>query len=322
MPPVRTPFLILVLAAVGCTPTPPPELTIIARPTEINDTGEVTTLSVTATDGNGAVGKGQVRISSTAGTLKEGGSFDLDAYGVVRTPYSCKLADDPQCREQVRLIASWTTDGQTATTDTHVTIIPPPPAPWEDKVSWDPGARITSCSGAGAPAAAPCTGGMCAHGFTCINDQCVLNGGGGGLQYTLRFNPSVDVDLHVVEPSSATDAGVCEVFWGAPSNSNRPTMCGALSSLDLDSNAACNLDNVNIENVIFPNNQVRPPPGVYVARVDLWSACTLSTPINWELQVRAGRISRYYCGTFDPMQEDRGGPMAGLTVSTIVIPAP
>jgi hypothetical protein len=108
---------------------------------------------------------------------------------------------------------------------------------------------------------------MCPHGFGCLNGVCLLNGAGGGLQYTLRFGQSVDLDLHLVEPRVA--GGVCEVFWadrGGPSST-----CGARSSLDLDSNADCNIDNINIENIILPRG--KPVPGTYIARVDLFRSC-------------------------------------------------
>ena len=134
----------------------------------------------------------------------------------------------------------------------------------------------------------------------------------------MRLGQWVDLDLHVVEP--VADGGVCEVFWLERNNPTNPSTCGALSSLDLDSNAGCSLDNVNIENIIFRSGVARPPRGTYVARVDLFSACTATTPIKWELQVRAGGISRFYCGQFDPMNANRGGAMSGRTVSTITIP--
>jgi hypothetical protein len=152
-----------------------------------------------------------------------------------------------------------------------------------------------------------------------VDGVCLLNGRGGGLQYTLRFGQSVDLDLHVDEPLAA--GGVCEVYWADPNRTGRPTTCGATASLDLDSNAGCQLDNVNIENVIFPNtNNARPRSGTYVARVDLYAACMSTTPITWELEVRAGGTSRFYCGTVMPSEADHGMARSGKLISTIVIP--
>ena len=115
--------------------------------------------------------------------------------------------------------------------------------------------------------------------------------------------------------------GVCEVYWRDPNRAGRLSTCGASASLDLDSNADCNIDGVDIENVIFPNtNNARPRSGTYVARVDLYAACMETQPIDWELEVRAGGTSRFYCGTFMPSDADQGGARSGVVVSTIVIP--
>lgn len=313
------PALLLLLVGLSCQPAVvgEPLLEISARPPEINDQGEETTIRVVATDGQGKVGKGQVTLTSEAGSLKDGPSFDLDAYGVVTAKFSCAASDDPYCKDVVNVTAKWVTDGQRASASTRVTILPPPLPPWENDVVWDANASVVSCSGVGPPNAVPCVDNMCAHGFTCIDGACLLNGFSGGLQYTLRFGQSVDLDLHVVEPVAN---GVCEVYWQQKNKPGNLSQCGAVSSLDLDSNAGCALDRVNIENIIFPNTTPRPAPGTYIARVDLYAACMATTPIKWELQVRVGRISRYYCGQFDPSDADSGGQMSGLTISTITIP--
>ena len=250
--------LAAVLMATACSaPAGSPELTITAKPTEVADTGEETAIQVVATDALGKIGKGQVTITSEAGSLRAGAQFDIDAYGMVRTPFTCAIKDDPYCKDVIGVTAVWIVDGKRADATVKVRIIPPPPRPWETDVVWDANASSTSCSGVTPAGAEPCTNNMCAHGFTCVDGLCLLNGGAGGLQYTLRFGQSVDLDLHVVEPSM--DAGICEVYWGQKNQTGAISPCGALSSLDLDSNAACTLDNVNIENVIFPTSSPRPP---------------------------------------------------------------
>ncbi len=315
----RITALFLVATLSTCQPQAgTPEMFISAKPSEINSQGEEAALLLTATDGFGKIGKGQVKLTSTAGPLKDGVLFDIDPYGLVKTPFTCEVATDPGCVDQVTITAEWRTEGKLILARTNVHVLPPPPPPWELGVTWDSNARTTSCSGAGQPNTVPCTNNMCAHGFSCINGQCELNGGGGGLQYTLRFGQSVDLDLHVVEPQHAD--GLCDIYWDDPNAAMRPSRCGTTGSLDLDSNAGCNLDNVNIEHVIFPANPPRPAPGTYIARVDLWAACMASTPISWELEVRAGATHRYYCGVFNIADQDRGGSMSGLTVSTIVVP--
>ena len=290
-------------------------LAVTAKPPDINDRGEETVIKVVATDGFGKVGKGKVTLKSDSGSLSDGQTFDLDAYGGVTTPFHCDIREDMYCRDVVTVSAKWINEtGERVSADVRITITPPPPPPWETDVIWDSAASNISCSGIAPPAAQPCTD-MCPHGFSCVGGFCVLNGGSGGLQYTLRFAKSVDLDLHVIEP--VPDGGACETYWADPS----PIACGANGSLDLDSNPSCQLDNVNIENVIFARGGPgKPRSGTYIARVDLYASCMASAPIGWELQVRAGATSKFYCGRFDPSDEDSGGADAGITVSTIIVP--
>jgi hypothetical protein len=225
------------------------------------------------------------------------------------------------------ITASWAspTDKKTATAVLHINVLPPPPPPWESSVTWDPGASTTSCNGQHmAPPPVPCTNGMCRHGFSCVNDVCQLNGGGGGLQYTLRFlGEGVDMDLHVVEPDGKDPVTMmrtdCEIFYGNR-NTGGSGSCGGVGSLDLDSNPSCALDNVDVENIIFPAVAAKPASGTYVARVDLYASCSVMVPITYELEVRAGAAHRYYCGTFMPGDADQGGHGSGRTVSTLIIP--
>jgi hypothetical protein len=313
--------LILLFLQSSCTmmPAGEPELLISGRPTEINDFGEVTTLSITATDGLGKVGKGQVTVTGAIGEFENGVTLDLDEFGKAMTRFSCKVLENPACKGTQTFKAEWKVDGKTATATARIRVYPPPLPPWELGIEWDSAARTASCRNDMQTPMTPCVNGMCPRGFSCFAGNCVLNGGGGSLQYTLRFGQSVDLDLHLVEPMMA-DGGVCEVFYAATNRSNNPSTCGAVSSLDLDSNAGCNIDNVNIENIIVPVTRLRPVPGVYIARVDLFESCGASMPITWELEVRAGAAKRFYCGQFSPSQADRGGAMSGITVSRIVIP--
>lgn len=312
----RAAWIILLVAGLACGPKPGEStLAITAKPADINDRGEETVIKVVATDGFGKIGKGKITLTSDSGSLKDGKTFDLDAYGLVTTAFSCNIADDMYCKGVVGVSAKWIDEeGQRVNADVRVTVTPPPPPPWENDVIWDVGASSVSCSGRPAPTAQSCTD-MCPHGFTCVGGQCLLNGGSGGLQYTLRFGQSVDLDLHVLEP--VPDGGVCETYWA----DRTPTACGGNGALDLDSNPGCSIDNVNIENVIFTRGGPgKPRPGVYTARVDLYASCMATTPIGWELQVRAGATSKFYCGQFDPASADSGGRDAGITVSTIIIP--
>lgn len=134
----------------------------------------------------------------------------------------------------------------------------------------------------------------CGDGFTCQGGTCVLNGGSGPVQITLRWNTSEDLDLHVDEPRP--NGGTCEIYYG---NSNRPTgtsSCGAVGSLDLDSNPGCSYDGVEIENVIYPPGTA--PSGHYFVRVDHYANCSPLTQVPFELEVRYLGYTVGICAVF------------------------
>lgn len=155
----------------------------------------------------------------------------------------------------------------------------------------------------------------CGRGFHCVAGRCILNGGTGPVQVTLRWNLGEDVDLHVVEPAPG---GPCDVYYGNTTGAQ----CGAVGSLDLDSNPACNLDNVDIENVIYVDGGV--PSGTYTVRVDHYANCSPATVyVPFEVEVRNNGVISGYCGAFTsggPGWNDHGGSGSGLTVMTFVVP--
>jgi len=145
----------------------------------------------------------------------------------------------------------------------------------------------------------------CDHGFHCQGSRCVLNGGNGDVQVTLRWNQPRDMDLHVIEP------GGCEVYYG-----NRT----CVGSLDLDSNAGCGIDNVDIENVIYDPTNGPPPPGTYTVRAADWSDCSQSGPIPYQVIIRHGGVTDTYCGSFPANSGAGGGAGTGQTVATFTYP--
>ncbi len=164
----------------------------------------------------------------------------------------------------------------------------------------------------------PCSPQMCPQGFHCVLHPCVLNSGGGMVQVTLRFSDPADLDLHVVEPEA--DGGTCEIWWGDTNRTSAgapPSSCGAVGSLDLDSNAGCAIDNIDTENVIYFST---PPSGLYTVRVDLYDNCSVSTPIGYQLQVLSPALNAAYCKTFMPTDADHGGLGSGVTVTTFTVP--
>jgi len=144
----------------------------------------------------------------------------------------------------------------------------------------------------------------CDHGFHCESGACVLNGGNGPLQVTLRWGQDLDLDLHVVEP------GGCEIYYGHKT--------GCVGSLDLDSNAGCGLDHVDVENVIYPpaDGGIAPPIGTYTVRVDDWSECSVNMSIPYQVIVRHNGVTDTYCQGFQLGSADSSGQGGGVPVTT------
>lgn len=129
----------------------------------------------------------------------------------------------------------------------------------------------------------------------------------GDVQVSLAWDAPSDLDLHLVEPDSVTGAaGGREIYYGASVDT------ATQGKLDLDSNAACNIDGKNNENITFQGGT--PLRGTYIVRVDNWDACS-QTRINYVVTVNVkGQPTRTFVGVFtDP--GDRGGPGAGVEVT-------
>ncbi len=150
----------------------------------------------------------------------------------------------------------------------------------------------------------------CAEGFTCQNGACVLRGGNGDVQVTLRWDTDTDLDLHVFEP---TANGSCEISYADPNRPGQPSMCGAVGSLDLDSNAGCSIDHVNVENIIYPPGPV--PSGTYTVQVENYDDCSVSGTLPFEVTVRANGQVQVLCGSFA-----NGSGGANKTVLTFTVP--
>ncbi len=169
-----------------------------------------------------------------------------------------------------------------------------------------------TCVNQGPPPA--CTA-SCNEGFQCVAGQCVLNGSAGPVQVTVRWDTDTDVDLHLDEP--LPNGGHCEIYYGdtgGPSSS-----CGAIGELDLDSNAGCSIDGVDIENIIYPAGS-SAPRGTYVVRVDYYDACDVTTAIPFEIEVRANGQTTGWCDVFQPGDADQGDANSGRVITTFVVP--
>jgi len=111
----------------------------------------------------------------------------------------------------------------------------------------------------------------------------------GTLAVTLEWDSATDLDLHVVAPAN-NDAGVVEVWTKHRSADVQSTDAGMLSdgTLDFDSNADCQIDGRDQENVLWNGPA---PIGHYVVRVAASSLCGL-TSAAWHAYAEAGGVSK------------------------------
>ena len=110
----------------------------------------------------------------------------------------------------------------------------------------------------------------------------VLRVGSGDVQVSVAWDSPTDVDLHVVDPSNE------EIFFG-----NLQAQSGG--KLDLDSNAACSIDNVNNENIVWPAGGA--PSGTYNVFLVYWSACS-QAQTNYVVTVLVkGQAPQIFSGT-------------------------
>jgi hypothetical protein len=124
--------------------------------------------------------------------------------------------------------------------------------------------------------------------------------GTGDVQVSVFWNTPSDVDLHVVGPDGI------EVYYGTPVTATGGT-------LDLDSNAECEIDNVNNENIRWPAGQALA--GTYTVRVDYWASCGVaSTDYVVTINV-SGRTPQVFTGTFTG-PGDFGGGGDGRLITT------
>jgi|APLak6261679142_1056127.scaffolds.fasta_scaffold00189_14 hypothetical protein len=168
----------------------------------------------------------------------------------------------------------------------------------------------------------------CPKGYECLSGICRLRGSTGPIQITLRWNQPQDLDLYVVEP--LPDGGSCEIYYGRPGINPTPppiplpfpipqSSCGAKGWLDLDSNRACTIDNIDVENVIYDAG-LAPTRGTYEVRANYWQNCTGAATTPYEVEVRANGVTRWFCGTFNSNDANGGNSGAGVVITRFTIP--
>jgi hypothetical protein len=109
----------------------------------------------------------------------------------------------------------------------------------------------------------------------------------GSLAVTLEWDSATDLDLHVLAPATG-DAGPVEVWTKHRSADVEQTDAGALAdgTLDFDSNADCQIDGRDRENVFWNG---AAPTGHYVVRVAAASLCGL-TSAAWHAYAEAAGV--------------------------------
>jgi hypothetical protein len=141
----------------------------------------------------------------------------------------------------------------------------------------------------------------------------------GELVVSLAWNAPVDLDLHVVAPLP-DGSGTTEVWAKNPSAlpaqgaTNASVDAGdreASGYLDLDSNASCQIDNRDLENVVWTG---APPTGHYIARVDAFSLCGMKSA-QWHVTASLrGTLVQDTWGTITAAEASMShGAGAGMT---------
>jgi hypothetical protein len=128
----------------------------------------------------------------------------------------------------------------------------------------------------------------------------------GDVQVSVSWDVENDVDLHVVDPKGF------EVYYGSDISPEG-------GELDLDSNAACVIDGVKNEHIVWPIGKA--PAGTYTVRVDNYDNCT-STAANYVVTVQTkGQAAQTFMGSFAATDlGDGGGAGDGVLITTFTYP--
>lgn len=132
----------------------------------------------------------------------------------------------------------------------------------------------------------------------------------GDVVISLVWDSNADLDLHLVAPNGA------ELDPQHPNTAI--TFDGGLppgtAVLDRDSNANCVEDGYREEDAVFAD---APAPGIYVLRVDMFSACG-APAANFAVTVRVhGAVIKTFNGILLAADADGGGPGSGLFVTQL-----
>lgn len=130
----------------------------------------------------------------------------------------------------------------------------------------------------------------------------IVEVGTGELQISVSWDAESDVDLHVLDPDGD------EVYF------EQPTVASG-GELDLDSNAGCDIDHVNNENITW----TVAPRGRYIVRLDYYAACDVAATKYTVTLQRKGHAPEIFMGEFTG-EGDLGGLGAGIDITTFSVP--
>lgn len=105
----------------------------------------------------------------------------------------------------------------------------------------------------------------------------LMTAGTGKLQISIQWDKLNDVDLHMVEPNGE------RIYYGNPRSANG-------GELDVDSNPACYIDNINNENITYAHPDEDPTVvvenGEYHVMLDLYSNCGITGNTSYTVVAR------------------------------------
>ena len=139
----------------------------------------------------------------------------------------------------------------------------------------------------------------------------------GQLVVSLSWDVNADLDLHLITPEGK------DINPKAPTSALEPSLLDASAPLpsdvgfiDRDSNAACVIDSLRRESVVWASD---PPPGEYDAKVDMFNACG-QPGASFQLGVyQSGVESLAQAGRLLAINADDGtGPF--LLIAKFIIP--
>ena len=145
----------------------------------------------------------------------------------------------------------------------------------------------------------------------------IKEAGGGPLQVSILWTTDTDVDLHLEEPDGDDIYYGCGgINWNPqPNQPSCKTKTGG--TLDIDSNAACAIDNIDNENIFFGGT---PPNGQYIIRADYWDNCDESGQTAFIVTLwKNGRLETF-TGTFQASDANGGGAKSGRVIDTFMWP--